>query len=239
MEKKAEKYGRLVKIIQTVSVVFMLVMVVACIIFIIKNDINVKNIDTIVHHFECGPFTVALFIIIFNIVKAFALVFPPTLVYLATALVFENFWVALFVNFIATVLNLVLPYFLGRFLGKDLLHSLEDKYKTIKKLDNFTDENAFTVIFLFKAGGLLPSDLSSLVFGAQNIPFGKYFISSNLGMLALNLMWTLIGADGDLTDPLTYLYALPALIFTLWGTLYVGKSRDNKPKHSKKETEAE
>ncbi len=70
----------------------------------------------------------------------------------------------------------------------------------------------------------MPSDLNSLVFGAMNLPFGKYFLSSNISLLILDVLWTLLGAYGSLTDPLSYLYILPAVIMAVAGTIYMGRN---------------
>lgn len=76
----------------------------------------------------------------------------------------------------------------------------------------------------------MPSDLSSLIFGAMGIPFGKYFLVSNLGMLVLNVLWTLVGFKGDLTNPLSFLYALPALLFAIAASVFMTVRKKNKIK---------
>ena len=70
----------------------------------------------------------------------------------------------------------------------------------------------------------MPSDLNSLVFGAMNLPFGKYFLSSNISLLILDILWTLLGYYGSLTDPLSYLFILPAVIMAVIGTVYLGRN---------------
>ena len=100
--------------------------------------------------------------------------------------------------------------------------------------------NSFALVFIFKAGGLMPSDLSSLIFGAMNIPFGKYFIASNLGMLILNVLWTLLGSKGDLSNPFSYLYALPALVFAVVASVVMNKIKKKKQiQDNKEETETD
>ena len=111
---------------------------------------------------------------------------------------------------------------------KPLLQSLSQRFKAIKKLDDFTGENDFAVVLVFKAGGFLPSDLSSLLFGAMNIPFGSYFLASNLGLLLLNVLWTLVGFKGDLSNPLSFLYALPALVFAILAAVGMGVYKKKK-----------
>ncbi len=220
-EDKSAKYSRLIKILQIISFVFMLVMVVLCVVFLKKNNISPTNVDALTQYLTGGTITIALILTGFSVIKSFALIFPPAVLFVLSGIVFESFWTAVLVNFIATACSLVLPYYLGRFTGAEMVNSLKGRFKAIKKLDDFTDENSFAVVFVFKAGGFMPSDLSSLIFGALNIPFGKYFIASNLGMLVLNVLWSLVGSKGDLSNPLSFLYALPALLFAIAASVFM------------------
>ena len=225
----AEKqYGKLVKILQIISFVFMLVMLVLCVLFLVKNHISVKNVDTLTQYLTGGTLTIALILIGFSIVKSFALVFPPAVLFVVSGVVFDRFWVAVLVNFIATAASLILPYFLGRFTGKGMVDALKGRFKAIRKLDDFADANSFAVVFVFKAGGFMPSDLSSLIFGAMNIPFTTYFLAANLGMLVLNVLWTLLGAKGDLSNPLSFLYVLPALLFAIAASVFMSQRKKKK-----------
>lgn len=242
MEEKSnseKKYGKLIKAIQIAAFVFMLAMVAVCIVFMKKNNISVKNVDALTQYLTGGTLTVALILTAFSVVKSFALIFPPAVLFVLSGIVFDDLWTAVLVNAVATACSLILPYFLGRFMGADIVDSLKGRFKAIGKLDSFAGENSFAVVFVFKAGGLMPSDLSSLIFGAMKIPFGKYFLASNLGMLVLNVLWSLLGAKGDLSNPFTFLYALPALLFAILASVLM--SRRQKKKQSiqdKIETEA-
>lgn len=224
----SKKYAKLIKVLQILSFAFMLAMLVICVVFLTKNNISVKNVDALTQYLTGGTLTIALIITVFSIVKSFALVFPPAVLFVLSGIVFDDLWTAVAVNCIATALSLILPYFLGRFTGKDMVDTLKGKFKAVQKLDSFTDENSFAVVFVFKAGGLMPSDLSSLIFGAMNIPFGKYFLASNLGMLVLNILWSLLGAKGDLSNPFSYLYALPALLFAIGASVFMSKRQKKK-----------
>ena len=115
-----------------------------------------------------------------------------------------------------------------------MLSTLENKFKAVKKLEDFTEENTWVVVFVLKVSGIIPSDLSSVIFGAMNIPFAKYFIASNLGLLALNVSWSLIGAKGDLSDPLTYLYMLPIVICLVISLPFMLKARKKSRRKSDK-----
>ena len=224
------RYGKLVKALQITSFAFMLAMLALCVWFLAKNHISVKTADQLTQYLTGGAFTIALIMIGFSVVKSFALVFPPAVLFVLSGLVFDSYWKAVLVNAVATALSLILPYYLGRFTGKEMVQSLSKRFKAIKKLDDFTDENDFAVVLVFKAGGFLPSDLSSLLFGAMDIPFGPYFLASNLGMLLLNCLWTLVGYKGDLSNPLSFLYALPALVFAILAAVGMSVYKKRKAK---------
>ncbi len=224
----ADKYGKVIKVLQIFSFVLMVGMVILCVTFLSKNNISVSNVDALTQYLTGGTITIALIIIGFSIVKSFALIFPPAVLFVLSGIVFDKMWVAVLVNCIATACSIILPYFLGRFMGLEVVNSLKSRFKAIKKLDDFAGENSLALVFVFKAGGLMPSDLSSLIFGAMNIPFGKYFVASNLGLLILNVLWTLLGAKGDLSNPLSYLYALPALVFAIFASVIMSKRQKKK-----------
>lgn len=212
-EKK--NYDKLIKALQIAAGVFMLAMVAAIVYLMAKYRISVKNADQIAGMLTGGAFTVALILIAFSVVKSFALIFPPAVIYAVSGIFFKSYFTAVLVNLIATVMSLVLPYFLGRFTGKGMVDSLKKRFPKIRRLDGFAGENEFAVVFVIKASGMLPCDLSSLIFGAMDMSFPKYFLAANLGMLPLNLLWTLLGNKGDLSDPLSFLYVLPILLFAV------------------------
>ncbi|MCR5041894.1 MAG: VTT domain-containing protein [Clostridia bacterium] len=214
MDKK-KNYDKLVKALQIVSAVFMLATAVVCVVLLKKYNISIKNASELSRYLSGGVFTVAAVLIGFSVVKSFALVFPPAILFALSGIVFDSYPLAVTVNMIATALSLILPYWLGRFTGKGMAESLSKRFKAVKKLDDFASANDFALVLVFKAGGLMPSDLSSLIFGALNIPFGRYFLAANIGMLPLNFLWTLLGFKGDLANPLSYLYVLPILVFAV------------------------
>lgn len=214
---------KMVKGLQIASSVFVVVMLVAMVILMIKYNITPSNAKELSTYFRGGAVTVAVIMIVFSVVKSFALIFPPVLLFAISGIFFDNFWLAVSVNFIATSLSLFLPYFLGKFTGKSMVDTLKQRFPKIKKIDDFADANEFTVVFVVKATGLLPSDLSSLLFGAMNISFTKYIVAANLGMIPINILWTLLGYKGDVSNPLSLLYILPIPIFAVAVTFFMKK----------------
>ena len=68
----------------------MLAMLIVCVIFLKKNNISVSNVDALTAYLTGGTLTVALIIIGFSIVKNFALIFPPAVLFVLSGIVFDN-----------------------------------------------------------------------------------------------------------------------------------------------------
>lgn len=229
MKENQSKFKALVvKSLQIVPLVLTVLTVVLCLVFIIKNDISLKNIDNLASYFSGSTLSIAIMFIVIHVVKSAALFVSPVILYVLAGMVFDNFWVALTVGFIGSFLSLILPYYLGKFLGMDAVNTLKKRFKAIEKIDGFTGENVFGVVFVCKVGAIMPSDLNSLVFGAMNLPFGKYFLSSNISLLILDVLWTLLGAYGSVTNPVSYLFVLPAVIMAVAGMVYMGRNVSKK-----------
>lgn len=232
MKRNNEK---LIKALQLLSVVFMLGMVGAMLVLMNKLDINLENAAHLSTYIKGGTFTVAIIIIAFTVIKSFALVFPPAVIFAVSGLLFDNLWVAVLVNFIGVALSLIMPYYLGRFTGKDMLDTLKAKFPKIKKLDDFAGQNEFMVVYVVKASGVIPSDLMNVIYGAMNVNFVKFFIASNLGMLPFNILFTLLANKGDLSNPYSLLYILPIPVFVVIMSLVVKKmTKKNKIKENVK-----
>lgn len=213
--KEKRNYEKLVKTLQIAAIVFMLAMLITMLVVMNKFDISIENAAELSKYITGGTLTVALIIIAFTVVKSFALVFPPAVIFAVSGLIIDNVWLAIGINIIGVALSVILPYYFGSFAGKDLLDSLKDKFPKIKKLDDFAGQNEFMVVYVVKASGVVPSDLMSVIYGAMGVNFFKFFIASNLGMLPFNILFTLLANKGDLSNPYTLLYIIPIPVFVV------------------------
>ncbi len=228
MKENKKNYGKLIKLLQIMSFVFMAAMLVVMLILIKKFDISIENAAELSKYISGGTLTVAFIIIAFTVVKSFALVFPPAVIFAVSGLIIENVWIAITVNAVAVALSVILPYYFGRFAGKDLLDTLKVKFPKIKKLDDFAGKNEFMVVYVVKASGVVPSDLMSVIYGAMNVNFFKFFVASNLGMLPFNVLFTLLANKGDLSNPYSLLYVVPIPVFVVIMSIVVKKMTGEK-----------
>ncbi len=213
----AEKnYGKLVKALQITAGILMLVMVVLCIFLVQKYNIKVSNIPELSQQITGGTAAIAIGIIIFSVVKSFALVFPPAVVFSICGYIMPNFWLALLINIISVFLSLSVPYFLGRFTGAGMVNTLKGKFKAIKKIDDFAGANEMQMTFAIKLSGIMPGDLSSLLFGAMGISFKNYTIGANLGMLPLVAVYTFFGCTLKRVGEQPWIAAIPVAVIIIF-----------------------
>ena len=209
-------YGKLIKALQIAAGIFMLVMVVLCIYLTKKYNIKVSNIPEISKMLTGGTVTLAFGIILFSVVKSFALVFPPAVVFSVCAYIMPNFWVALLVNVVSVFLSLFVPYFLGRFTGAGMVDTLKGKFKAIKKIDDFAGANQTEMTFAIKLSGIMPGDLSSLLFGAMGISLKNYTIGANLGNLPLVVAYTFFGIALKSVGEKPWVVAIPVAVIIVF-----------------------
>ena len=225
MEKLNErkKYGKLVKILQISAGILMLIMVALCVVFIKKYNINISNIAGISEMITGGTFAIACGIVAFSVIKSFALVFPPAVLFAICAYLMPDYWTAFVVNLISVFLSLFVPFFLGKFTGAGMVETLKKRFKAIKKIDDFAGSNETQMAFAVKLSGILPGDLSSLLFGAMNISLKKFVIGSNLGMLPLVVVYTFLGVALKNVGDAPWIVAIPVvaiIVFNIIASLF-------------------
>ena len=220
---KEKNYGKLVKILQISAGILMLIMVALCVVFIKKYNINISNIAGISEMITGGTFAIACGIVAFSVIKSFALVFPPAVLFAICAYLMPDYWTAFVVNLISVFLSLFVPFFLGKFTGAGMVETLKKRFKAIKKIDDFAGSNETQMAFAVKLSGILPGDLSSLLFGAMNISLKKFVIGSNLGMLPLVVVYTFLGVALKNIGDAPWIVAIPVvaiIVFNIIASLF-------------------
>ncbi len=229
-------YSKLIKILQIATGVLLVAFVVIGIYLIQKYNIKVSNIKNLSQMIQGGAMMVSLIIIGVSVVKSFALVFPPAVIFSICGYMLPNFFLAVGVNLISVVLSLSIPYFLGKFTGAGMVETLSKKFKAIKKIDDFAGTNEFKLTAVFKFAGILPGDLSSLLFGAMNISYKNYMAGSFVGNLPLVIAYSLFGYVLKNVGEAPWVVAIPIVIiivFLLIASVITKKMiSDNKKKEA-------
>lgn len=215
MAKK--NHDKLIKTLQILAGVFMVGMIVVCVILMNKYNIKVTQIPQLAESIPSDKvFLLMAGIVVFSVVKSFALIFPPAVVFSICGYLMPNYWVGLIINIISILLSSFVPYFLGRFTGAGIMDSLKKRFKAVKKLDDFKGANETQMTFAIKLSGIIPGDLSSLLFGAINVSFKNYMIGANLGMLPLAVVYTLFGVALKNVGEKPWVVAIPVAVIVVF-----------------------
>ena len=165
-------------------------------------------------------------------VKAVFMVVPASLVYISVGMAFDTKR-AVVINLIGIAVEVIITFFMGKFLGKD---TVEKKIRSTKSGDKFfsmLDKNRNVAIFLMRLIPAFPIDFSSLFMGAFDFKFLPYLLLSVLGIAPRVIAFTILG-DGiyDLI-PMKYIViaaicAIPVAIAVLLIKKYGNKKKKTK-----------
>ncbi len=168
-------------------------------------------------------------------VKAVLMVIPASLVYISVGMAFDTKRPVI-INLIGIAVEVIITFFMGKFLGKD---SVEKRIRNTKSGDKFfsmLEKNQNAAIFLMRFIPAFPIDFSSLFMGAFDFKFLPYLLLSVLGIAPRVIAFTILG-DGiyDLI-PMKYIViaaicAIPVAIAVLLIKKYGDKKK--KPKENK------
>lgn len=215
MENKKD-YSKLIKVLQIATGVLLVLFVAAGIYISKKYNIKFSNIANLSEMLQGGVITVSLILIGLTVVKSFALILPPAVFMSVAGFVLPNVFLAFGVNLIAVFLSLSVPYFLGKFTGAGMVDTLSKKFKTIKKIDDFAGTNEVKLTAVFKFAGILPGDISSLLFGAMNISYKNYLIGAFTGNLPLIIVYTIFGYVLKNVGEQPWVVAIPVIVIILF-----------------------
>ncbi|MCM1364274.1 MAG: VTT domain-containing protein [Faecalibacterium sp.] len=170
---------------------------IAMIIFVVAivNYDKLKNIDVraLVESSSSVIFAVAAILGIY-LVKSVLFVIPASLVYISVGMAFSP-WQAILINLAGIIIEVVVTYFLGVFLGGEYVNNLLAKSKGGRKILDMEMNNNFPVLLGIRFLPVFPIDFVSLFWGASKCKFPRYFFASVLGIMPRVILFTILG-DG-------------------------------------------
>lgn len=169
------------------------------------------TVMTILEYTSNNYFFAALFLIITYALKSLTIIFPLTLLYLISGIIFMPF-VAILINLIGTAITLTIPYWIGWYFGNSLTQKILHKYPKTQYIHQIQKNNNWFFSYLLRVIGILPHDIISLYMGSLRIPYSKYISGSMFGMLPNILIMTLVGIN--ITNPDSPIF-ISAIIFKL------------------------
>lgn len=169
--------------------------VVAMILFIIAivnyDKLSGLDVEALLSQFDKTGIIVAVVLALYFI-KGLIFVLPASVIYVAVGVILDT-WLAIGVNVLGIIIEILAAYFLGRFLGKDYVHRLLSKKEAGRKIlaTNFQDKK--WLIFVTRLLPVFPIDFLSLFFGATRSNALMHFILSVAGLAPRVILFTVIG----------------------------------------------
>ncbi len=168
---------------------------VAAAIFVtaVLNYKTLSEIDIRLLVASASSFAVAVMLIFgVYVVKAILLVLPASVIYISVGVALDT-KTAVIVNVIGIAIEVIITYFLGKFLGKDAVEKKLRGTKGGDKLLSMKDKNKNLATFIIRFVPAFPIDFSSLFMGAFDFKFLPYFLCSVAGLAPRVIAFTILG----------------------------------------------
>lgn len=188
-KKKSKK-----KIVPVIAIV----LIVGAFMVLVAGSGQPLTVDTILRYTpESELFAVGILFTFFAL-KSLTVVFPLTILYMASGIIFEP-TKAVLVSTIGLAITITIPYLIGRYAGVDAVHEICRKYPKARMVSEYMEHNVSFACFITRFVGFLPGDIVSLYFGACEVAYPNYLMNGIFGSLLSITADTLLG--DKLSDP--------------------------------------
>ena len=144
------------------------------------------------------PLYAALFLVLLYAFKSLTIFFPIIVLNVLGGFLFEPDH-ALIVNTVGVLVELTIPYWIGRASGAGFADKLCKKHPKLGEIIGESGSNNFFMSFFLRVISCLPGDAISMYFGARRVPFWTCLLASFLGTFPGMVAATLLGMN--ITDP--------------------------------------
>lgn len=172
---------------------FKILLIVAIVIFVIADYHNLSNLN--IRELLTREHTLVgsgLMVLVIYFVKGIVMVIPAAVVYISVGMAFEP-WVAVILNTLGMIVELVASYFLGKFLSIDYIDNLMNEQRNGSKIVKKIQDNSRLAMFTLRFVPIFPVDIISLFYGSIKYPFWKYMGWSMLGIMPRVILFTILG----------------------------------------------
>lgn len=180
--------------------IFRFVPLILCIVFMAIYLFSGQEItaESLLDYAPEKPLYAAIFLILLYAFKSLTVFFPIIVLNVLGGFLFEPVH-ALIINSVGVLVELAIPYWIGRSSGAGFAERLCDKYPRLGEVMGESSDNNLFMSFFLRVISCLPGDAISMYFGACKTPFGTYLLGSFLGTIPGVITATLLGMS--ITDP--------------------------------------
>lgn len=192
----------------------------AAILFVLLHRADF-TLEAILSRAAQDPLAAAGFMLCLFGLKSLTFFVYAGLLYLANGILFGP-WPGMLVSLAGSLIMVLVPYGLGRYLGGSLVESLMEKHPNLQQIRDFQSRNAFGTILAARSILRLPSDVVSLYFGSTKTGLKNYLAASLLACLPNILAFSWMGnamqekASGQFWLAALFEAAWALFCFVLW-----------------------
>ena len=146
----------------------------------LKTNPELASSENIVKLVSPNPIIATLEFVMLYVLKGISMVFPSAVLNIAAGMIFD-FPFSSVVSGLGIFVEFILMYAVGKFLGKDIVEGIKQKYPIVNKLDSFQTHNSFFISFIIRIMGVVSYDMASIYLGASGVKFLGFILGSMCG----------------------------------------------------------
>jgi uncharacterized membrane protein YdjX (TVP38/TMEM64 family) len=146
----------------------------------LKTNPELASSENIVRIVSSNPIIAVLEFVLLYVLKGISMVFPSAVLNIAAGMIFD-FPFSSVVSGLGIFVEFILMYAVGKFLGKDIVEGIKQKYPIVNKLDSFQTHNSFFISFIIRIMGVVSYDMASIYLGASGVKFLGFILGSMCG----------------------------------------------------------
>lgn len=165
---------------------------------IVKKSGQPLSVHTILRYTPENEILAAGILLLLFALKSLTVVFPLSILYLASGILFQPV-IAVLISTAGLAVTITIPYWIGKYSGKQAVQEICKKYPKAGMLAKYQEQNIFFACFITRIVGFLPGDIVSLYFGACDTAYLIYLAAGVAGSLLSIITTTLLGEK--ISDP--------------------------------------
>ena len=164
---------------------------------------------------------------------AILLVLPTPILKVGAGALFP-YWLAVVVNFVASLLGGLIAFLLGRWLFRDYISELVASDERLVKLESAINEEAMQISVLVRLSPLIPDELLNYVMSSSPVSIRVFFLSNlssivyslayaYFGLVAGKLVFSGRGMDGFTESPAGTILLIIGVIASILVTMMIAR----------------
>lgn len=215
------------KVIQYFPITLMGICVVTFLIFLALNkDFTVSDFLELTRGY---PVVTSIAVILAFIIKGIVVFLPYAVIAISTMALLDFPW-AIVTVIIGTIVNLSVPYWIGRLTKDDWIQKILGKIPKARPYFEASD-NLFLLSFTLRALNL-SNECLGLLFGSAGLKYIPYMIANGIAILPSAISYVIIGKDMNLIEslrsPIFWAAIIVDCLMVLVMTVYFRKKKKSK-----------